>query len=474
MDSAEWTAADLRSWLRERRERPRTGWMDWYYRLFAVLLVVAMGASLARGVRLPLLACPPGFGSCLTAVTVFPLVWSAATVLVTAAAASLAGPISVTTAAASFVLALPLDRGDLLAPRLDRVLAGGVIGGLLSGLVLWLVVAPSPAWIAVCACAGALAVLSAVVAQQGGWRRQWIGVAVGVVVLAVVAALMLTGVGTPTVLASALALVAGVAAWWLRGRARAGLGCLSRFVLADRARLHAGLAGAASGADAGLLLDIATVRLAGTGTRRRLSAGGAGGRALAGYEVRRLVLRSPRLLVGVAAVMVTTLALPVHPTLVLALVCLTLVPALGLALSNLRTLIRAPGLARALGLSRLVRNLAGSAGAALAASVWCGVAVALLMMTGTPLGSAFLLAWAVGTAGLAGALRWIATPPPDFTTGLVMTDLGPVPVGALQNVLTGFTAPMIIVASIALEVPVALSAAVATAILVHAITSASR
>ncbi len=151
------------------------------------------------------------------------------------------------------------------------------------------------------------------------------------------------------------------------------------------ARTRAGIAGAASGADAGLALDIAALNLGGTGSSSALTTTThVGWRGVAGYEVRRLARRSPRLLWGLVATIVAAAFIPIHPTFGLATVCVVLVPALGLMLSSLRAVRRSRGLARALGLGQGAQVSALTAGAALAAAVWVVACALLLLASGLP------------------------------------------------------------------------------------------
>ncbi|MBK7819897.1 MAG: hypothetical protein IPJ61_02170 [Tessaracoccus sp.] len=434
---AEWTVSELKAWLLDRRRRPRRSWSDWYYLLLAAAILLPMGVSLAAHTRLPLLTCASST-VCGTALGLLPFTWVAMSSLAMGAISSLLGPLAATTATASWILSTPLDREDLLSPGLTKLIVVGLGVGLLSGCLLWAVAGGSPLWIAVCTSTAALAVLAAVLAQQGGG---WHGLRKSVAVAAswaLLGALALTGATSPVLVAVAATACATLLAWRAAVHAKSGLRTMSRFSLAHHSETRTGLAGAASGADAGLALDIVALKLGGTAPTGALTTRRTGWHALAGYEVSRLVRRSPRLLWGVAIAVFATAFIPVHPTFGLAAACVVLVPALGLMLSSLRTVQRSRGLSRALGLAREAQVSALATGAALASGTWAVVCCLVLVASGLSLLSTSLLAWAVAASGLAGAMRWAAAPPPNFAGGVLMTDVGPVPVTALLRATAGF------------------------------------
>lgn len=477
MHSVEWTAPELRAWLRTHRRRRARSWTDWYYLGFAAVILGTMGVSLVSKVQLPLLSCAPGSAICLTMVNALPLLWLAVTAIAVSVGASLLGPLAVDVATAAWILPLPVDRTELLAPDLHRVLLIAAAVGLLFGGVLWLSITPSPIWAAACSSAGVLAVLTALLAQQdGSWRslRSTGSLATAGLVLLGSLSLSSTVPSTVTALIALIATSALTLRYWTR--ARAGLGSMVGPVLARQGRRRAGLAGAVATADAGFLLDVLAVSLRGSRTARplnttaRLRWG-----ALAGYEVRRLAVRSPGFLLGLALVMIGTLAIPLASAPVLAAACLALVPALGLLLSSVRTVVTTPGLRRAIGLPAWVQLTALGAGAFLAATVWTVWAGSLLLLTGLAVAPAFLLAWAVAAVGLGGAYRRVAAPPPNFTNGIVLTELGPVPVAALWNALTGFDAVLAMAAMVLSGAPPILCAGLATVTLLwslYAVTPA--
>lgn len=438
--SAEWTAVETRNWLRAQRRGRHRGWLDWYFLGFAAVILGAMGASLVSRVQFPLLLCAPESALCVPAMGLLPVAWLVATAVLTALVASLLGPLAVDAATAAWILPLPLDRTELLAPDLHRILLIAVGVGLLSGVLLWLSVTPSPIWIVACTSAGALAVLAAVLAQQGdGWRVRWADgllLVAGSLLLGVLSAFPVV---TSTMIALVTTIVTSATAWRFWRRSRAGLGAMTGSVLARQGRRRAGLAGAVSTADAGFLLDVIAVSLGGSRTARPLNTTARlRWSALAGYEVRRLALRSPGLLLGLPLVMIGAVALLVAPAEVLAASCIVLVPVLALLLTSVRALVTGPGLRRAIGLPSWLQVTALGFGATLAAAIWVIWAGSLLLVSGFTAGSAFPLAWAVAATGLAGAYRRVAAPPPNFTSGIVLTELGPVPVAALWNALTGF------------------------------------
>ncbi|HMQ66474.1 MAG TPA: DUF6297 family protein [Arachnia sp.] len=474
MRNAEWTADDLRAWLRAHRRRPRRSWSDWYALAFAAVVLLPMIVSLAGELRLPLLTCEAG-ATCVAATGVLPFTWIAASFLAVAAVSSLLGPIATTAATASWVLATPLDRGDLLSPGLSRIVVVGVGIGLLSGVLLWVLAGGSPLWIAACTSTAVLAVLSAALAQQGGgWHTLRAAVAIAAASWTMLGALSLTQVVGPVLVAAVTTACAAFLAWRVAARVKVGLAGMSRFSLARHSQTRAGLAGAAAGADAGLVLDIAALNLGGTRSSRALTTTRSGWPALAGYEVRRLARRSPQLLWGLPATIVAAAFIPIHPTFGLATACVVLVPALGLMLSSLRAVLRSRGLARALGLGRGAQVQALTVGAALAAATWIVACGLLLVVSGLPLLTASLLAWAVGASGLAGALRWVSSSSPDFSGGIVMTDAGPVPVSALLSATAGFDVALVTAGLLLIGTPPVLCAALACLALAWSFIRVSR
>lgn len=473
--SAEWTADEMRGWLRSQRRGRHRGWLDWYFLGFAAVILGTMGASLASRIQIPLLPCAPE-SACVPAMGLLPVAWLVATAVLVGMAASLLGPLAVDAATAAWVLSLPLDRTELLAPDLYRILLIAAVVGLLSGVLLWLTVAPSPVWIVGCTSAGALAVLAAVLAQQGdGWRVLWADGLLAIAGLLLLGALGVSPVVASTVTALAATIATSATAWRFWRRARAGLCTMPSFVLARQGRRRAGLAGAVSAADAGFLLDVIAVSLGGSRPARPLNTTARlRWSALASYEVRRLALRSPGFLLGLLLVMIGTLAIPLASVHVLAAACLTLVPALALLLTSVRTVVIAPGLRRALGLPSWLQVTALGFGAILAAAAWVSWAGSLLLVSGFTAGPAFQLAWAVAATGLAGAYRRVAAPSPNFTSGIVLTEIGPVPVAALWNALTGFDAAIAMAVMVLTGVAPALCAVVATITLLWSLRSAAQ
>lgn len=444
MADAEWTAGELRTWLRAQRRARRRGWADWYYLGFAIVVIAAMAGSFLNGVQLPLWQCAPDAVSCLAGLTLLPLLWTAATVVGVSSLASLLGPLAVSAAEGAFLLSLPVDRAELLTPEVRRVVLVGLAVGLVSGVLLWLATAHSPVWIIGCGLAGSLAVLAAVLAQQAGWTSLWrLGVgALGA--LAVPATLELVGLAPPPAVALLAAVALSLLTWRCWTRVRSGLATMTRWSLVRQGQLRASLAGAVSTADTNLVLDVVGLRLVGSPGRPLLVNARTRWGALAGLEVNRLIRRSPRLLIGVAIATVFSANAPAAPSMVLAIAAIALVPALGLLLTSLRKVTLAPGLRRAIGLAPLAQVTALAAGAVLAVVGWVAWSSALLLAGGLPLSSALLLAGSAGVAGLAGALRRIAVPAPDFTSGFVLTEAGALPVSALMTAASGFGTTLLI------------------------------
>lgn len=260
------SAGGLRVWVRRHRRRPGRDWAEWYYVTFAVVLVGSMAVSLARGIDLPLIACAPAASGCQVALELLPLTWIAVASVLAGAIGSLVGPVAVTAATASWLLATPVDRTDLLSPQLDRLVLAGLVVGVLSGVAIWLITG-SPWWLGASASAAALALLSAALAQQGGLKHLVGSAAVTAVAWAASAVFILVEPGSATLVALGITAALMLLAWRTWRHARTGLGSLSRFRLAQQGRDRVGLAGAVSSADAGLLLDLVAPRLAASGSR---------------------------------------------------------------------------------------------------------------------------------------------------------------------------------------------------------------
>jgi len=414
----------------------------------------------------------PSHGAAVSASTGGWLLAAAAVALVGAALRGLAaaGPVSAQPAAVSWILAGPVDRAGVLAPRFWLSAAGATAVGAAVGALLPVPSDPTLALVLTAAAAGAAVAAAsfatAAAAQQpraagsirgGRWRASVAGVGTGLLIAAAAAGLVVALAGLaghplpagPTgpvlvVVAVAAVVVAAVGGW----RARAGLGRLDRGTLASGGALVLGLTTSVAWLDTSLLRGVADERRwrdRATVRTRRLRGSGPG--VLLRADLRRLA-RQPDRVVGCAA-------LAVVPYVVAAVadpiwVSVAQVLAGSLAVSRLTAGLRAvsdqPGLRRMLRVDDRSLHMLHAVLPAVGAVVWMAVTAPALVaagdpaLAGTPAAGEPALGAAVAAAvgALAAAVR-AATRPPLNYGGVVVPDVGfgATPVGLIAQVLRG-------------------------------------
>lgn len=366
--------------------------------------------------------------------------------------ARLLGPVYVSPAVGSWLLAAPVDRATLLRPRLwwpllvAAVLAAATAAGAatLGGL------GAGPVTVTTLVSAGlAVAAVGVAVRSQADSRTvarmlTWL---VAVLVWATLLTLVLDAAPVfkpPTragpglwVLAAAVLLLAVLATLAARSR----LPAMRRRSLATGGTLAPGLSGALATLDLALLYDV----LLGARWQRvgavRARRGGPGGLLAMGYADLVRLRRAPQVLVVLAGLVVTPYA--VHTVGGGRLT--VLVAALGgfLAglplLSALRVLTRSPGMIRSLpfGVARTRAATLVVPGVLLVA-FGGAVAPALHAALDGPVSVAVALGPTVGLISLAAAVRWVTGRPPDYARPLVSSPAGAVPTNLYGSALRGF------------------------------------
>ncbi|GAB2496686.1 hypothetical protein GCM10027030_32820 [Luteococcus sediminum] len=297
---------------------------------------------------------------------------------------------------------------------------------------MWLALSPGLGWTVAVALTPLSAVLMMLLNQQG------LGIGdTG----AVLAALMMVAITTDAWILVAVLVafvaMAGFQAWRC-------LGDISRHDLLRAARGRTALTGGAQGADTGLVLDLVSRRTA-RNPHNRLHGLGRGRRAVAWYDVQRAVLRQPWLLiVGLVVVdLGCVTAMAVAPSLAL-WPAVVLMPILAAAMTMRRVMASSSGARRNFP-AGWTWDAASCSGAATVALVNSLVLAGLLIGVGTALLVALAVSVVLNGAALAGALRLVSTPPPDFATGLVMTEAGAIPLGAILTAARGWDVVVLVV-----------------------------
>lgn len=459
-------ARELRALIRDWRKGRATATLgdvlsDYYIGLFGVVMVSAMLGNAVLGMaREADRECVSL--ACVTARSWLPWLATAAAVALLLALARLLGPVSAPPATVAWVASSPVDRSDLLRPRLWVALAAGAALTLLTGLPVAMV-AGLPAWAVACfAAASALAGVATIALAARAQQRESRGPAVAALGLAAAVWLALLGVaygwwpplaGAAGALASGAAVIAALVATFAVRRARGGLATLDSRRLSAGGRLSANLSGALAGLDLALAYDVVVAhRSRQRGGVRPVRGAHHGALALVRRDLVR-VRRSPWGLVlmagsvvapyavaraggGVATVLVAVMALwPAAASQLLALRVLTR----GRSLVDLlpyRDWVSRGQTVLVPGAACLVAGLAATPAIreALAAS-WA---------------ESLLIGAATGVAALASAVRWIGGRPPDYRVPMVSTPAGAVPSSAIAAVMRGFevallaSAPMLL------------------------------
>jgi hypothetical protein len=429
----------------------------------------ALGAQAARR----LVHGVPAHGAAVSASTAGWLLAAAAVALVGAALRGLvaAGPVSAQPAAVSWVLAGPVDRAGVLAPRFWLSAAGATALGAAVGALLPVPTEPALALVLTAAVAGAAvaaaAFAAAAVAQQRpapvravrplGRAMVPEQVGTGLLVVAAVGGLVIAVAGLaghplPAVpiepvlaaVAVAAALVASVGGW----RARAGLGGLDRGTLASGGALVLGLTTTVTWMDTSLLRGVADERRwrdRATVHTRRLP--GTGPAVLLLADLRRLG-RQPDRLVGFAALAVVPYVVAAVADPIWVAVAQVLVGALAVArlTAGLRTVSDQPGLRRMLRVDDRSLHMLHTALPAVGTVLWMAATAPALVaagdpaLAGTPAAGEPALGAAVAAAvgALAAAVRAATRPPLNYNSAVVPdVGFGATPVGLISQVLRG-------------------------------------
>jgi hypothetical protein len=458
-----------------------------------VAVLGALGAQAGRR----LVHGVPSHGNVVSAATGGWLLAAAAVALAGAALRGLAaaGPVSAQPAAVSWILAGPVDRAGVLAPRFWLAAAGATALGAAVGALLPVPTDPAVDLVLTAAVAGAAvaaaAFASAAAAQQphAGRRgsasssaadrqaravrrgsaaadprsravRRWSApsvVGTGLLVAAaagglVVAVAGLAGHPLPAVPAgpvlAVVAVVAVVVATVGGWRGRAGLGELDRGTLASGGALVLGVTTSVAWLDTSLLRGVADERRwrdRATVRSRRLR--GSGPVALLRADLRRLG-RQPDRVVGYAALAVVPYVVAAVADPIWVAVAQVLVGALavGRLTAGLRTVSDQPGLRRMLRIDDRSLYVLHTALPAVGAVLWMAATAPALVAAGDPAlaGTAAAGEPALGAAvaaavgALAAAVRAATRPPLNYNS-IVVPDVGfgAAPVGLIAQVLRG-------------------------------------
>jgi hypothetical protein len=461
-----------------------------------VAVLGALGAQAGRR----LVHGVPAHGPAVPGATGGWLLAAAAVALVGAALRGLAaaGPVSAQPATLTWMLAGPVDRAGLLAPRFWASAAGAVALGAATGALLPVPTGPALALVVAAALAGATVAVAAyaatAAAQQPSARRIRVSaVGTGILVVAVVGGLAaavagLAGHPVPAVPAgTVLAVLAGVAlvvaavAGW---RARAGLGRLDRATLAAGGALVLGLTMSVAWLDTSLLRGVADERRwrdRATVRSRRLH--GSGPVAVLRADRRRLA-RQPDRVAGWAALAVVPYVVAAVADPIWVAVAQVLAGALAVArlTAGLRTVADQPGLRRMLRLDDRSLHVLHALLPGLGALVWAAVTAPALVaagdpaLTGTPAAGepALGATVAAAVAALAAAVR-AATRPSLNYNAVVVPDVGfgATPVGLIAQVLRGADVALLLAVLILAGAPYPVRLALATVALAWSLRTPS-
>lgn len=471
MSQAAWQpgleAAELRAQIRHWRRGRATATLgevlsDYYVGIFSGLVFGAMlvNVLLTLGHETNRACVTAG---CLTARAWLPWL-TVLTVLAAGLAVSrLIGPMSAPPAEVSWLLSAPVDRTDLLRPRLRRltsiaVLVPAVAGGclaLIAGLS-W----PAVALLVITAAAAGVAALGFAVRWQGSGSATVARATVALSLLAAAGVAWLTwGTGprpdgpdaVPAPVAAVVAALAALGAVLLYRVAVTRLAALRSRDLAPGGQLSANLSGAFAGLDLSLVYDVVLahrsrqrggVRPVRLRSRLRSGATGAGATvaALAGRDLVRLRRAPLAPLWLLVVVLAAEVAVTADGDVLVPLVAIAVLwPATLPLLSALRVVSRGGSLLRQLpgpdGLVRLSTMLVPGS-LCLLAGLLTAPALAQRPVTAWP--DAVATAAAIGLAGFAAAARWVAGRPPDYRAPMMSTPAGALPPGAVAALARGW------------------------------------
>ena len=460
---------ELRRQAREwRRGRADTTLMevlsDAYIAVFATVMLSAMAISAIHETRVSIST------SCTTSECSdarFSSAWVciAAMLAVTLAVGRALGPVQVSPAEGSWLLATPVDRAAVLRPRLGLVagvtaLAAAVVGSIASTLAGF--DPPAIALVAAAATASgiAAAMLAALAQPHNGWATRVLTWLLGG---ATWLALVLTAADVvPRAPASGpLSTVTGAAitgAIWVGALALllAGARNLSGIHwnrLVPGGALLASLSGALAGLDLTMMYDILVAqKWLVRATVKPARGGPQGPWALVWRDVIRLRRSAASLTILAAAVVVPYLVRAVDlGTLVVLAGALTLFVAGVPLCSALRTTSRNPGLVRCFPMSGVTVRAACLVVPAAVTVLWSLAALpAVHGATSATWPASLMIAVAMAATGLAAMARWLLAPPPNYAQGLLSSPAGGIPPGLALSLLRGFdvlvvaTAPILI------------------------------
>ncbi len=362
------------------------------------------------------------------------------------------GPVTVGPAAASWLLAAPIDRGSFLAFRYLVVVAGGAVAGAAVGGAALLVglTADLPGAVGLVVSAAAVGVLITALAVWAQVRRgrervlvrtagaltvpAVVGIAVVVLLERAGAAPRAPSGGAATEALTVVAVIAVVVAAVAAVLGRLRLRGLDRTAVTAAGALLAALTLSVGFMDGSITTGVSRERrLQAIGTVRSA-------RRLRGSRRRALVLADLRRMLRARTALATAVALPVLPYLASVVVPPRVVPIAQLLGATLAAGGLADGL-RAVAASRGLRRTLGGTNPELLALHCVGPAVVAVLWTllVAPAGGSVLSLVLVPGSALAVVVRFATRPPRTYGGSMVDTGvgLGPLPVGMLVELSRG-------------------------------------
>lgn len=451
---------------------------DAYFMIFSLGVLGAMVVNLLLNSNQHAAGCTTD--ACLAGRTLLPWVALFSVATLTLAVARIFGPVLASAAEGFWLMDAPISRTRLLGGRLWGVVVGAFVVAAALGVLLALLAGAAPVAIAgwgLATGAAASGLMALAAFEQSLERRIVVRILQVLCATAAAAAVLwmvLVAAGrvalvsalppaTPWLVASggALLVVAfGVLAW-------RRLNLLRRARLLSGGSLVSGMQGAMFALDFGLARDILVEREAAERGHVRPTAGrGLGLRALVWRDLQRVV-RFPKPLLGLLAAALVPYAVDalgvglLMPLLASLALMVALVPFLG----SLRVLTRTGGLARSFPFhTRDLRNALMLVPTILAA-VWMGAAFPAVAGLGGSGGrtvpDAITVTFAIGVAGLLGAVRWQTAKQVDFSTPMVATNAGAMPPALIFNLFRGLDVCLLVTGPLMFGAPVWVSIALA-------------
>ncbi len=447
---------------------------DAYFMIFSLLVLGAMVVNLLLNSNQRAAGCTTD--ACLAGRTLLPwaVLFSVATL--TLAVARIFGPVLASAAEGFWLMDAPISRTRLLGGRLRGVVGGAfLVAGAVAALVA-LLGGTAPLGIAAWALATGAAAsgLMALAAFEQSRERRFVVRALQVLFSAAAAAAVVAMVLVAAGRLPLVAVLPEAVPWLVAGAggvlvALFGVAAFRRLNQIRRARLLSGgslvsgMQGAMFALDFGLARDILVEREAVERGHVRPTAGrGLGLRALIWRDAQRIV-RFPKPLLGLVAAALVPYALDALGVALL----LPLVASLGLAaalvpfLGSLRVLTRTGGLSRSFPFAtRDLRNALMVVPTILAAAWMGAVFPAVAGVAGGPqrtVPDALTVTFAVGVAGLLGAVRWQTAKQVDFNTPMVATNAGAMPPALIFNLFRGLDVCLLVTAPLMFGAPVYVS-----------------